>query len=175
MNDWKFKPFVIDGKNQERFDKWTGPNGIAKNHKNGHFVTNPEKSFTPLGKPLSECRIALLSTGGVHLAGQPPFDLLSYDGDWTYREIPGGTPEADIRFSHNHIDTSEAEKDPNCMFPLTRLRDLVGEGYIGGVAPLHIGMMGFVPAIEKVLEETGPEVAKKLVDAGTDAVLLTPG
>jgi D-proline reductase (dithiol) PrdB len=173
MNDWKFKPFVVDGKNQERFDMWIGR--ITKSHKNGRFVPNPEKSFAPLGKPLSECKIALLSTGGVHLADQPPFELLERDGDWSYREIPGDTPDAEIRFSHSHYDTSEAEKDPNCMFPLARLRDLASEGYIGGAAPLHIGMMGFVPAIENILKETGPEVGQKLVDAGTDAVLLTPG
>ena len=175
MTDLKFKPFVIDEKNRERFEKWTGPDGIAKNHKNGHFVTNPEKSFTPLGKPLSECRVALVSTGGVHLANQPPYDLLSHDGDWSSREIPGDTPDADFRFSHSHYDTSEAEKDPNCMFPLARLRDLANEGYIGGASSLHIGMMGFVPAIENVLEKTGPEVAQKLIDAEVDAVLLTPG
>ena len=74
-----------------------------------------------------------------------------------------------------YYDTTDAGKDPNCIFPLTRLHDLAAEGVIGGVAPLHIGMMGFVPAIEKVLEETGPEVARRLVASGADAVLLTPG
>ncbi len=173
MNEWNFKPFIVDEKNQERFDKWIGT--ITKSHKNGHFVPNPETSFAPMKKPLAESRIALLTTGGVHLASQPPFDLESHDGDWTFREIPGDTPEADLRFSHSHYDTTDAGKDPNCIFPLTRLHDLAAEGVIGGVAPLHIGMMGFVPAIEKVLEETGPEVARRLVKSGADAVLLTPG
>lgn len=173
MTDWKFKPFVVNEKNQERFDGWIAR--ISKSHKNGRFVPNPEASFVPMKKPLSESRIALLTSGGVHLADQPPFDLLSHDGDWTFREIPGDADEADIRFSHSHYDHTEAEKDPNCMFPLGRLRDLAEEGYIGGVAPLHIGMMGFVPAMEKILEETGPRVAELLLEAGTDAVLMTPG
>lgn len=173
MTDWKFKPFIVNEKNQERFDGWIGR--IAKSHKDGRFVPNPEKSFAPLKKPLSECRIALLTSGGVHLKDQPPFDLMSRDGDWSFREIPGDADEADLRFSHSHYDHSEADKDPNVMFPLGRLRDLAGEGYIGAAAPLHIGMMGFVPAIENILEETGPRVAELLAGAGTDAVLLTPG
>lgn len=173
MSDWKFKPFVVNETNQERFDGWIGR--ITKSHKNGRFVPNPETSFAPMKKPLAESRIALLTSGGVHLKDQPPFDLMAPDGDWTFREVPGDTAEADIRFSHSHYDHSEADRDPNVMFPLTRLRELAEEGYIGGVAPLHIGMMGFVPAMEKVLEETGPRVAEMLVDSGADAVLLTPG
>ncbi len=173
MTDWNFKPFTVNEKNQERFDKWIGT--ITRSHKNGHFVPNPESSFTPLAKPLSDCRVALLSSGGVHLEDQPPFDLMPPDGDWGFREIPGDAAEADLRFSHSHYDHSDADKDPNCMFPLTRLRELAEEGVIGAAAPLHIGMMGFVPAIEKVRDETGPEVARRLIEAGTDAVLMTPG
>lgn len=44
--------------------------------------------FTPLRKPLRECRFALITTGGVHLRDQPPYDMADPRGDPTYRSIP---------------------------------------------------------------------------------------
>jgi D-proline reductase (dithiol) PrdB len=48
--------------------------------------------WTPLRKPLSECTVALVTTAGVHLKGQKPFDMSDPDGDPSFREIPGNTP-----------------------------------------------------------------------------------
>lgn len=173
MADWQFKPYLIDETRKQGFDNWI--QRIANTHKDGHFVPNPEVSFAPMTKPLAECKIALLTSGGAHLKSQPPFDLMNHDGDWSYREIPWDTPAEDIRFSHSHIDHSDADKDPNCLLPITRLRELAEEGYIGGVAPLHFGFMGFCPAIENVLNISGPAIANTLKNNGTDAVLVTPG
>ncbi len=53
------------------------------------FATTP---WTPLAKPLTKCRIALLSSGGIHRKDQPPFDAVKNDLSW--REIP---VDADLR------------------------------------------------------------------------------
>ena len=45
--------------------------------------------WTPFTKPLNKARIAALSTGGIYVEGQPPFNT---DGDWSYREIHLDTP-----------------------------------------------------------------------------------
>jgi D-proline reductase (dithiol) PrdB len=44
-----------------------------------------------LMKPLSEARVALITTAGFYLPGQTPFDQSFRHNDCSYREIPWGT------------------------------------------------------------------------------------
>ena len=53
--------------------------------------------------------------------------------------------------------------------------ELAKEGFIKGVAPVHVGFMGGGGNIEKFTHETGPAIAKRLKDEGVDAVLMTAG
>ena len=43
-------------------------------------------------KPLHESRLALVTTGGVHLPEQTRFDIDDMSGDCSYREIPTDAP-----------------------------------------------------------------------------------
>src|SRR5512143_1324007 len=43
--------------------------------------------WTPLSKPLSACRVALVSSAGFVAPGQEPFDEKKKGGDPTFREI----------------------------------------------------------------------------------------
>ena len=58
--------------------------------------------------------------------------------------------EEDLMISHTHFDRTDADQDINCVFPLTRLKELAAEGIIGGVAPTHYGFMGYIPEYETV-------------------------
>ena len=40
-------------------------------------------------KPLAECKVALVTTSGVHHDNQSPFNMQDSDGDPTHREIDG--------------------------------------------------------------------------------------
>ena len=51
--------------------------------------TNPDVPWTPLRKSLSESRLALVTTAGVHHRDQPPFDMTDPDGDPTFRRPVG--------------------------------------------------------------------------------------
>src|ERR1700730_6778312 len=42
---------------------------------------------TPLRKPLAECTVALVTTAGLELPSQPPFDTTIKMGDSSFREI----------------------------------------------------------------------------------------
>jgi hypothetical protein len=58
--------------------------------------------WAPLGKPLSECTVALLSSGGIALKSDTPFDQDGerrnpWWGDPSYRIIPKTATEKDIR------------------------------------------------------------------------------
>ena len=116
---------------------------------------------------------ALITTAGVHLENQPVFDVEA--GDYTVRFIPSTTQDEDLMISHTHFDRSDADQDINCVFPLTRLRELAAEGIIKDVAANHYGLMGYIPNTKPLIEETIPLIIKQLKDDQVDAVILNPG
>lgn len=158
---------------EERFRRWLKL--IAEMHEEANFTANESITWAPLRKPLAECSIALVSTAGVHLKSQPAHDVLNPHGDASFREIPCDTQASDLAVDHLHYDTSDANADPNCVFPIDRLRELVGMGIVGSIAPMHFGFMGFIPDGRLLRDTTAPIVADRLLAQGTDAVLLTPG
>ena len=133
--------------------------------------------WTPFEKDISKCRVALVTTAGVHLKNQKLFDMDDENGDCTFREIPGDVGDGNLMITHKYYDHSHADKDINIVFPLDRLREMEARGEIGDVAPRHYGFMGHVlgSKIEPLIKETSPEVAKRLADDGVDFVILTPG
>ena len=48
-------------------------------------------------------------------------------------------------------------------------------GRVGSVSPVHVGMMGFNPDPLALIEDTAPQVAEVFLQAGVDAVVLSPG
>lgn len=122
-----------------------------------------------LTKPLSECQVALIGTGGVYVKEQEPYNV---DGDWSYREIPKDTLRQNLRIAHTHYDTTGAVQDVNCVFPIERFRMLEAEGAIRELAPINYGFMGFIPKPEGLISDTAPEVARSLKKAGVDAVVI---
>ncbi len=127
--------------------------------------------FVRLTKPLRESRIALVTTGGVHLPEQPRFDIDDPAGDCSYREIP--TNARELTWTHAYYRPDEGS-DLDAVFPLWTLRGLDEEGFVGGLNPRHFSFMGAIHETAPLSEKTAPEVAGKLVEDGADAVLLTP-
>jgi D-proline reductase (dithiol) PrdB len=158
---------------EERFRRWLKL--ISEMHDGANFTANATIAWAALQKPLAECSVALVSTAGVHLKSQPAHDLLNPHGDASFREIPGNTHTSELAVDHVHYDTSDANEDPNCVFPLDRLRELVDMGMIGSIAPMHYGFMGFIPDGRLLRDTTAPLVAERLLAQGTDVVVLTPG
>ena len=128
-----------------------------------------EVHWAPLRKPLSESTVALVSTGGVHLRTDRPFNL---NGDPTFRVIPKGAGPADLAISHQAYDRTDALRDINLVFPIERLRELEAERVIGRLAEEHygFGLMGsarrLMPAIK--------EAARRICEVGVDLALLVP-
>jgi D-proline reductase (dithiol) PrdB len=128
---------------------------------------------TPFKKETSDSVIALVTTAGVLLKTQEVFNVV--DGDPTVRFIPSTSVEDDLMISHEHFDRSDADQDVNCVFPLTRLKELVDEGVIGDVADTHYGLMGYIPDTIPLIEETIPKIVQQLITDRVDAVILNPG
>ena len=124
-------------------------------------------------KETSDSTIALVTTAGALLKTQEVFNVV--DGDPTVRFIPSTSVEDDLMISHEHFDRFDADQDINCVFPLTRLKELAEEGIIGGVANTHYGLMGYIPDTQPLIEETIPKIVQQLITDGVDAVILNPG
>ena len=122
-------------------------------------------------KPLSECRLALVTTGGVHLPDQARFDIDDPAGDCSYREIPSSATE--LTWTHAYYRPDEGT-DLDAVFPLWTLRALADEGVVSELGPRHFSFMGAIHDPAPLAEETAPEVAGKLAEDGVDVVLLTP-
>jgi D-proline reductase (dithiol) PrdB len=133
-----------------------------------------EIPWTPYTKDLKNSRVAIVTTAGVHLKSQKPFDLTSPEGDWTFRALPGKVAVKDLMISHSHYDHRDADQDINVVFPVERLEELAKEGVIFDLARVHFSFMGFIPKTEALIEETAPQVARELKSAGVDLILLTP-
>lgn len=95
------------------------------------------------GPPLSQRRIAIVTTAGLHRREDRPFA----SGVGEYRIIPDDTDMAELIMSHvsTNFDRTGFQQDLNVVFPIERLRELAAEGEIGAVARYHYAFMGATP------------------------------
>ena len=134
------------------------------------FVASDAPPWQPFSKPLHAARIGMLSSAGTYALGQLAYH---YKDDASIREIPSATPEHDLRFSHiteNYLVT--AKRDPSCIFPLSTLRDLATQGFIGQLADKVLSCMGGVYSQRRVREEVAPAVLAAFRAQQVDAALL---
>ena len=128
--------------------------------------------WTPWTKKLSDSKVAMVSTAGLHLRGDKPFGT----GDQTYRVIPSGTEAGEIIMSHTSIgwDQTGFYKDLNLAFPMDRLREMEQRSEIGSLADDFYSFMGAQREPMKMLEDTGPEAARRMKAEGVDLVFMVP-
>lgn len=129
--------------------------------------------FTPFDKDLATATVTLVSATGVFGPDHEPFPAED-PGDVTYRVIDGPTETSTLRIVHGHYDHSEADTDPNIVFPLDTLRELAAEGVIGAVNDKHYSY-GFTTRLKELYDTTFPEIADKIERSKTKLVLLTAG
>ncbi len=132
----------------------------------------PTFNTTPWATPpaLDNCRIAIVSSAGIHRRGDRPFEPGASD----YRIIPGDTQPGDIVMSHvsTNFDRTGFQQDLNVILPLERLRQLAENGIIGSVADYHYAFMGATEP--KKMASAARNLARILKNDGVDAVLLVP-
>jgi D-proline reductase (dithiol) PrdB len=133
---------------------------------------NETSPFVRVAKPLGACRLAIVTTAGLHRRGDRPFT----PGDQTYRVIASDTPTVEIIQSHTSIgfDRVPTMRDVNISFPIERLRELIARRELGGLGPSCYSFMGAQREVARIESETGPEVGRRLRDEGVDVALITP-
>ena len=128
-------------------------------------------AWTPLSKIISELRIALITTAGLHFRDDPNFDF----ADSTFRPISGSEDANNLVMSHSSVnfDKTGFAEDVNLVFPIDRFRELEAQGKIGSLADVHYSFMG--AGLEpQAYETSASQVAGLLKLDKVDAVFLTP-
>ncbi len=145
----------------------------------------PEEEFkgkipwTPLSKPLARTIVAAVTSAGISLKTDPPFDMEREKreavwGDRSFRIIPRKTTENEINVNHLHINTTYIKQDLNVMLPLTRLAEFESEAIIGRLAESAYSFYGFQWQNTDFLEDAIDPISEKMKSEGVEAVLLTP-
>jgi D-proline reductase (dithiol) PrdB len=135
--------------------------------------------WTPLGKPLSQCTVALVSTAALALKVDTPFDLdIERRNPWisdpSYRVLPADATQHNTAVYHLHIRHQFAEQDLNCIFPLQRLVELQAGGEVGQVAARHYSFMGYTCDASLLLRQAVPGMISGLLEDAVDVALLVP-
>lgn len=137
----------------------------------------PKNKTAPAGPgvDLSRSRLALIPSAGGYLhQSQQPFDAENPFGDYTIRLFPSSTPFEAIAYAHTHYDHTAVDEDPQVLMPLRHLEDLVREGVIGELAPSVISFSGYLPEVDRTINELIPAIIEAAKAQKIDAALLVP-
>ena len=138
------------------------------------WTINETAPLHRLDKPLDACTVAILVSGGISRCSMPPFNPEARN-DHRLDAIEADSPEDDFQIHDAYYDHSDADRDINCVFPITRLAELAEAGEIGRVADRHwSGFMGRIYNRTKVIEETAPAFVEKLNEDAVDILLAVP-
>jgi D-proline reductase (dithiol) PrdB len=120
--------------------------------------------------PLSERRVALVSSAGIHQRSDKHFT----GGDASYRSIPGNVSPNDIVMSHISVnfDRSAFQQDLNTVLPIQHLADLADKGIIGSLSPTHYSFMGATDPLN--MENEARQLATVMRADNVDTVVLLP-
>lgn len=166
----------------KQVDSYRFLNGLVKRLVRTWIGLEPQRDIprAPLKKPLKESTVALISSAGLALKSDQPFNQEGerqnpWWGDPSYRLLPRDADPKEIALYHLHISTKVVERDINTLIPLERLLELEKEGGIGQTAPHHYSYMGYILQPQVLLEQTLPVMIEQMKQDQVDIVLLVPG
>lgn len=157
----------------ERTRAWYLALGYGNPYRYAQFEQVP---FQPLGKPLADCVVTLVTTAAPYQPGKGPQGpgapmnaavkfYLPYTGD-TARDH-------DLRIAHVAIDRKHTSmEDSNCWFPLPLMRALAREGRFRLAARFHGAPTN--RSQRRTLEHDVPLLVQRCREDGVDAALLVP-
>ncbi|MDP6407436.1 MAG: glycine/sarcosine/betaine reductase selenoprotein B family protein [Alphaproteobacteria bacterium] len=145
--------------------------GYEEPYKWAHFDDVP---FTPLKKPLTESRVALVSTSEVEIRVEEGAPDANEAPVGTVYSIPADIDPERLFSSHDAYDrVATTLDDPNTYFPITRLNELVAAGRLGSMAPRAHGLHNQYSQ-RRSMEFDAPEVLRRLIEDEVDVAVMTP-
>jgi hypothetical protein len=143
-----------------------------------NYARNEEIPFTPLKKPLSECRVALVSTASlllldekgnplepVRLLGTNELEVFTVPSDWPVNRI--------VSTSEDHDRYQTDMKDVNAFFPIARMQEFLKEGVFGSLSQNFYRTLPNY-SHRKTTQVDGPEILRRCQEDNVEAALLTP-
>ena len=140
------------------------------------IATSADVPWAPMSRPLTACRLCLITTGGLHLKTDQPFNMNDPQGDPTFRIIPANATQGDLTITHNYYNHADADRDFNILLPLDRVRELILAGHLGGATPSHYSFMGHIdgPHVAALERAVLPALIRQIQTERPDFVFLTP-
>ena len=138
-------------------------------------MPNHEEIPVPvLTKPLSECKIGLVTDGGLVPKGNPDHQVPTNSKAFKKYSIAGmDTLKAqDWEVSHQGYNNAFVLQDPNRLVPVDALRKLVKAGVVGSMDDAFYSTAGVMTPMEKC-KKFGEGIAKGLIADGCDAAIET--
>ncbi len=137
---------------------------LAKGYGNPYrWASNPDAPFTPLTKPLSESRVALVTTAALDLHGGRKRGL--------YAAPAQPAPEALYTHHLSWHKTATHTDDVETFLPVRRLNEYVAEGRLGSLSPRFYGVPTVYSA-RRTVHEDAPAVLDFCREDGGDIALL---
>ena len=129
---------------------------------------------SPLRRPLSESKVALVTSAGFIMRGHELFNERIRGGDPSYRVILRDTEVTQLIDSHRSgsFDHARMRQEPNLVFPPDRLRELAFRRRIGSVRPRHLSFTGSITVPGRLINESAVRAATILVEDHVDAALV---
>ena len=143
--------------------------GYDRAYEWAHFETIPFTPFAGLGKPLTRCRVGLVSSGDVvrRDAVAPADDPRRF-----VYALPTDLPADRFQSRKAAYDRyATTLEDVDSFLPLTHLHRLAGEGVIGSVAP-RFQVIASEYSQRKTLTVDAPEILRQMREDGFDVALL---
>lgn len=164
MDPYRFLPFVSRRVMRAWAEREAPPSAAA---------------WRPLGKPLSRCRVGLITSAGIAPIDGKPFDRQGerdnpWWGDPTWRSIPASSTEAAVQVCHLHVEAAPIERDLDVALPMRRLSELAHSGVVGEANHRHFSIMGYQLDTTEIVATTAPELAAELHADEVDLVVLVP-
>jgi hypothetical protein len=141
------------------------------------WAHNVEAPFAPLKKPLSESRVALITTAAPYrpdAGDQGPWAPYNAAAKFTEVYSMPIDPPPDLRISHVGYDRKHTSaEDINTYFPLQRLKEAAADGRIGELNHRFYG----VPTLRSqrlTKERDAPRILDLCREDGIDTAVLVP-
>ncbi len=141
----------------------------------GSMITKTDLvPLAKLAKPLSEARLAFISTAGVQPKDTLPFDTVHPVGDYTFRRVSSAAKPTDLEIHQLKYPTFGANEDLNVIFPIERLQDLVAEKFIGDLTENFYSFIGYNMDPERLERTLAEDIAAAVEAENPDVALLAP-
>jgi len=139
---------------------------LARGHANPYrWAQHEDAPFTPLAKPLSQCRVGLVSTASLSREGAKHLAVYA---------APTAPPPVALYTDHRSWDKRATHtRDVDSFLPIRRIAEFAAAGRIGALSPRFYGAPTDFSQ-RRTVDEYAPAVLDRCRADAVDVALLAP-